>query len=615
METTAPPHPGERDSKISSKGKEASSRLPLTAPATSTIDEAIALHRRGEIPRAQTLYEAVLRSDPKHFDALHLLGVIALQQARTESAIRLIGQALESDPGQAIAWSNLGIAQFNTNRPEEALASYARSLQLQPDNVSAFNNQAIVLQSLGRHDEALASCDRALRLKPDYAAAMNTRANVLRALLRYPDALECHDAFLRLAPESPDAFSSRSAVLLDLGRAADALASCDRALQLCPTHADAFYNRGNALRALGRDHDALASYEEALRLRPDHTRALNNQGNALVSLNRHQEALACYEHIARLQPDNGTRHWNESLSRLALGDFELGWRKYEFRWEDSQYKKLKREFAQPLWRGEQPLHGKTILLHAEQGLGDTIQFCRYAGLVAARGATVLLEVPAPLTSLLARLDGVHRIYSRGEALPPFDYHCPLLSLPLAFHTDLHTIPAPPAYLAGAPDRILAWHARLGGKAQPRIGIAWSGSMNHRNDRNRSLPLARFARLLSTRAQFVSLQQELRESDRPALERHPEILHFGADLSDFEDTAALIASMDLVISVDTSVAHLAGAVGKPIWLLLPFSADWRWLLERSDSPWYPSARLFRQPAIGDWDSVIAAVAGEINRRFK
>ena len=259
-----------------------------------------------------------------------------------------------------------------------------------------------------------------------------------------------------------------------------------------------------------------------------------------------------------------------------------------------------------MWLGSQSLQDKTILLHAEQGLGDTIQFCRYASLVAKLGAKVILEVQRPLLGLLKNLDGVSQIIARGDALPEFDYQSPLLSLPLAFKTQLHTIPSALRYLAGDSEKVLAWQARLGEKTKPRVGLVWSGNLEHKNDHNRSLSLSQVLPYLPSSCQYICLQKELRNADQAILAQHPHIQFFGDALEDFTDTAALCDLMDVVISVDTSVAHLAAALGKPTWVLLPFSPDWRWLLDRKDSPWYPSAKLYRQERIGDWNGVLSRV---------
>jgi hypothetical protein len=289
------------------------------------------------------------------------------------------------------------------------------------------------------------------------------------------------------------------------------------------------------------------------------------------------------------------------------GDFKGGFEVYERRWDADQHRAFRRDFALPLWTGAEDVAGKTVLLHAEQGFGDTIQFSRYAPLLAARGARVVLEVQEPLRTLMASLSGVAQILSRGEALPDFDLHCPLLSLPRAFGTELRAIPNAVPYLAVAKDAVTRWGARLGASGRRKIGIAWSGRPTHKNDRNRSVTLADFLKIFAgTDAAIVSLQREVRDADAAMLRERADVIHFGENLRDFADTAALMENLDLVIAVDTSVVHLAGALGKPVWVLLPFMPDWRWLLDRDDSPWYPNARLFRQDESRAWDSVIASV---------
>jgi hypothetical protein len=299
---------------------------------------------------------------------------------------------------------------------------------------------------------------------------------------------------------------------------------------------------------------------------------------------------------------------------LRLGDFATGWREYEWRWEEKPWKGAKPRFARPEWLGAEPLAGKTLLLYNEQGLGDTLQFCRYAKRAAESGANVVLVVQPQLRSLLAGLEGTTRVLERRSELPAFDCHCPLPSAPLAFKTGLDTIPADIPYIRSDPALVGAWRERLGAKTRPRVGVAWSGNPGHLNDRNRSVALAQMLPLASEEGEWVSLQKDTRAADARVLASRSDIRHFGEALGDFADTAALVEHMDVVVTVDTSVAHLAGAMGKPTWILLPFNPDWRWLLDREDSPWYPTARLFRQPAIGDWASVIARVRDELARLF-
>lgn len=417
-------------------------------------------------------------------------------------------------------------------------------------------------------------------------------------------------ALLAAQPGYFDALHLLGVVYGMRGNPAQGLRYLDKAVHVNPGFPAAHWHRGIALQELGRLKEAAVSYDRALRLKPDYVEALVNRGFVLQELKRPEEALACYIRVIELRPDYASAHYNESLCRLQLGDFEKGWPKHEWRLQVEQLDRDRRSFAQPLWLGEEPLRGERILLHAEQGLGDTLQFCRYAKLVAAQGATVLMEVQPWLMSVLTRLEGVDRLIAYEDKLPEFDYHCPLLSLPLAFKTTLDTIPAQQPYLASDPEIVRLWRNRLGERKLPRVGLVWSGSTTHKNDRNRSIPLVDFSGLVSGQAQFVSLQKEVRAADQPLLTRRGDILHFGEGLRDFNDTAALIELMDVVITVDTAVAHLAGGMGKPVWILLPFNPDWRWLMERSDSPWYPSARLFRQPTRGDWKSVIPRVRGEL-----
>ena len=395
------------------------------------------------------------------------------------------------------------------------------------------------------------------------------------------------------------------------GCPSDALRLIDSALERDPQLAVGWVNRGVVLLMLGRPEDALASIDRALEINSDFTEALSTRGAALRDLRRPQEAIQCYQRARMLKPDLVQTYTDEGLCRLLIGDFAHGWRMYENRWKQIDFARDRRDYPQPRWLGQDDISERTILLWAEQGFGDTIQFCRYVNLLVQREAKVILEVHRPLKALLGRLAGSVEVFGWGEPLPPFDFHCPLMSLPLAFKTTLETIPADGPYLSADPQKVRDWSSRLGSANKRRVGLVWSGSPGHTNDAARSIPLAELLGSLGgVEASFVSLQKELRPHDQAVLAARPEILHFGESLRDFDDTAALIQAMDLVISVDTSVAHLAGALGKPVWILLPYVPDWRWLLDREDSPWYPTARLFRQPRLGDWECVLGEVAGAL-----
>jgi hypothetical protein len=440
------------------------------------------------------------------------------------------------------------------------------------------------------------------------------RGLALQTMRRFDEALAAYDCGLRLAPNDAELRNGRGVALLELRRPAEACEEFARALGADPDYLDALGNLGNALIKLNRPQEALAAYDRALKIVPHNAQLLTNRAVVLRRLDRPQEALMGAARALAEKPGFAQARFVASVARLTLGDFAAGWRGYEARWDVGALARQRRHFDAPLWLGEAPLAGKTILLYAEQGCGDAIQFVRYAPLVAARGATVVLEVCRELTQLCATLPGVATLVAHGDTPPPFDCHCPLLSLPLAFATDAATIPAAIPYLAPDADDVAAWRARLP-QGRPLIGLCWSGERLHDNDLNRSMALAMLAPLLDLPdVQFVSLQHDVRETDVPLLAQRTDIVPIGRQFTDFADTAAVIAALDLVISVDTAVAHLTGALGKPLLLLLPFAADFRWLRERVDSPWYPTARLFRQPRFGDWASVVEAVCEEVLNRF-
>jgi hypothetical protein len=388
----------------------------------------------------------------------------------------------------------------------------------------------------------------------------------------------------------------------------------NKAIELDEAPALAYNNRGFALMERKLFHQALLDYHQAIALSPSYAQAYFNRGFAFRSLNRLDLALIDYDKAIELTPDDSAVKLNKAIALLLKGEFSTGWPLYESRWGDAQAARLQsREWSAPLWLGDQPLEGKTILLYAEQGFGDTIQFSRYAKWVANRGAKVILEVQPALVKLLAPIEGVDQIATLGEALPHFDYRCPLLSLPLVFNTDLQTIPPGPTQLGIDQERTNQWQSILGEKRQPRIGLTWSGSPTHKNDRSRSVGLAKLLSFLPDNYEYISLQKEVNDRDRLFLSKSEKIQHFGEHLEDFSDTASLIQLIDVVISIDTSVAHLAATLQKPTWVLLAHSPDWRWLLDRKDSPWYPSVTLFRQEAVGDWNLVFNQITGALNAK--
>jgi tetratricopeptide (TPR) repeat protein len=508
-------------------------------------------------------------------------------------------------PDSAQAHYERGSALRDLKRLDEALAAFEKAIALNPGYAEAHNSRGIVLARLTRFEEALAAFNQAIALKPDYAGAYNNRAIVLQDLKRHAEALADFDKALALQPDNARLYNNRGDTLRDLNRPDDALASYDQAIALKPDYAEAHYNRGTMLQDLGRFDGALASFGQAIALKPDYAEAYNNRGVVLQDLKRLDEAVADYTKAISLLPDYAEVHCNLAYCLLQMGRFEQGWRLHEWRKRTAR-PVGNRSFAQPLWLGREDIANKTLFIHWEQGLGDTIQFCRYGKLLKARGARVVMSVQAPLYRLLGQMSADMLVIGPDAVPAAFDYHCPLLSLPLAAGTTLQNIPSEQSYIFADEQLRKAWAARLPPPTKPRIGVVWSGSAKHKNDRNRSIDLQSLAPLFSADVYWVSLQKELRDRDSAALRQFTQIACLGDELVDFADTAAVIELLDLVITVDTSVAHLAGAMGKPAWILLPFNSDWRWLSGRDDSPWYPTARLFRQDRPGSWQAVIASV---------
>ena len=574
-----------------------------------------ALRGQRKLKEAVASYERALALKPDYAEAHNNLGNAFKDQGKLADATASYGRALALKPDYAEAHNNLGNAFKDQGKLAEAAASYARALALKPDYAEAHNNLGNALRDQGKPGEAAASYGRALALKPDYADTHYNLANAFKDQGKLPEAVASYGRALALKPDFAEAHYNLGIALHDQGKLTEAVASYQRALALQPDSAAAHYNLGIALNDQGKPAEAVASYDRALALKPDYAEALNNRGVALHQLKRFPEELSCYARALALEPDSAQAHSNEGWCNLLLGDLDRGWEKQEWRWQTKELAHTRRGFTQPQWDGSREVAGKTILLHAEQGFGDTIQFCRYAPLLEEYGARVILEVQPPLRGLISTLSSAILVVSKGEALPAFDMHCPLLSLPRAFGTRLATIPAATPYLHPVAQTVDAWDRRLGPRHGPRIGLAWSGNQTHRNDRNRSIPLNVLVPILdSIDGTFVSVQRDLREADAALLQERRDILHFGQELKDFADTAALVSNLDLIVSVDTSVAHLAGALAKPVWVLLPYIPDWRWLLDREDSPWYPTARLFRQDETRAWDGVLARLKGALRDPF-
>ncbi len=558
-------------------------------PGEQEFQQGLLLHRQGQLDGARRLYMQALKRRPQHVGAVTLLGVLELQSNDPVRALEHADGAIRLEPRNAAAFLTQGTANLQLRRAEAAIASFDSAIALNPGDAQSHHHRGLALASLRRFDAAIASYERAIAADPAHAESHLHRGNALR----------------------------------EVGRKDAALASVEHAIAIRGDFALAYANRGNLLSEMGRPIEALASYERAILLQPDHAEAHCNRGILHSDLGQFDAALASFNQAIAIDPGYAQAYFSRSLVSLLRGDFQQGWADFEWRWvnEHSTTSMERRSFGKPRWLGDASLDGKTILLHSEQGLGDTIQFCRYATRVADLGACVIVEGPGALAQLLASVDGVAQVVVRGEPLPAFDFHCPLLSLPLAFGTTLDSIPARVPYLHCGPEKLREWRERLGPRSRPRVGLVWSSgtrpglpgfaAVNSR----RNVPLRKLAMLCHPDIDFYSLQiGQPAESELALLAAGhrdgPDIRDMAGAIHDFTDTAALITQLDLLISVDTSTAHLAGALGHPVWLMVRSDACWRWLLDRSDSPWYPSLRIYRQHSPGDWDGPLARLRTDL-----
>ena len=557
---------------------------------------------------AQTCCQRLLATDPNHAGALHLMGLIALHNNQYDHALEWIARAIAQAPG-AEYLASLGATLARQGRHDEALKAFDKAVQLAPDDAARWTELGDALLRVQRYDHALLAFQHVLKLDPRHQDAAYKSGVLLHNAGRFAEAVSCLDLCDELLPNHAPTLQARARALLALRKFEPALSDNLRANTLQPDNADTLNNIGACLQPLGREVEALTWFDGALKHLPNAIEILNNKANVLQELQRFDEALALYADLRSRRLNNATTDWNWALLKMLLGDFEAGWAGREARWSIPDRAPYP-NFSQPMWLGKDSIKGKTILLHVDEGLGDTIQFVRYVPMIASRGARVILAVERPIVSLLSGFPGVSQCLAFSDPLPAFDMHCPIGSLAMIFNTRLETIPAATSYLpAPRAMRLQAWNARLGSHDRLRVGLVWSGSRTHRNDHNRSMSFLTMSRILDIDATFVSLQKDVRDNDKAALAAS-NVIDWTAELSDFADTAALVTCLDLVITVDTSVAHLAGALGCPTWILLPWTPDYRWLLERDDSPWYPSVRLFRQSERRDYADVLEPVRVEL-----
>ncbi|GAB7524300.1 tetratricopeptide repeat protein [Paraburkholderia sp. 2C] len=580
-------------------------------PYPTALAFALEAHRADRLAEAQALYRETLASIPDHPEALHYYGVLQHQLGEHASAATLLDRALTLDASNAECWSNRGLVAAASGQPAFALQCYRNALQLKPAFADAHNNLAVALQAQGALEEAIEHYRLALAIDPTLVDVHVNLGSSLNKLDRHDDAYAQYQLALSLDPHSAQAHFNAGNAQQARGEFAAAAAHFRRAIAAAPAFADAHVNLGTALGKLGEYRDAEQHYRQGVALNGNATN-LVCLGASLGAQGRHDEEERCYRAALALEPGQPDAHQNLAWLYLKRGDYGQGWAEYARRWRASDYEAIAVADI-PEWRGE-PIDGKHILLVREQGFGDQFQFLRYACVLAERGAIVDVCVRAPLLDIAQRVPGVRRAWT-GTPGGDYDFWISLMSVPSVVGTEVQTIPAAVPYLFADPAKIAHWRARLDQTVgvQPKIGLVWAGSPTFGNDRYRSMPLAALAPLAElTGVAWLNLQKGAAQAQLAALPDAIRPLDFTAELNDFSDTAALIANLDLVITVDTAVAHLTGALGKPLWVMLPANSDWRWLEHRSDSPWYPTARLFRQTTLGDWTPVVQSMRDALVR---
>lgn len=586
------------------------------SPIEEQMKTALGYHQAGELEKAKALYAAVLNVEPNQPDALHLSGVIEYQSGHPEAAIHMIRTAIAMDPEQQAFYSNLGNALMAGDRLEEAVLCYQQAIGLDPDAAEAHFNLGNALFSLKGYHEAVACYQKALALTPCFPQARCNLGNALMAQGDVEGAAECYQKAISLKPDYTDAYLNLGRVYKEQGKWTNALSCYEQAARLEPDCADAHYNMGNLFHVQGRYEEAIAPYEQAIRIRPDYRDAHDNLGKTFRDEGMLDEAMSCYQRSLHLNPDNPETRFDVATLHLLQGNFDEGWPMYECRFQRENWQAVyPHRLKMPRWKGE-PFSGKRLLVHSEQGFGDSLQFVRYLPMVKQRGGEVIFETVGPLMDLFRHLEGVDRVIegpAPTDEASGCDSYVPLLSLPGIFETRLETIPSQVPYVFADARRVRDWEKRLPKKRGLRVGLVWAGKST---DRRRSCGLKELIPLLQVPGvDFIGLQKGSPAKEVLALPRARAFPNIGEDVEDFADTAAVIEHLELIISIDTSVAHLAGAMGKPVWVLLLRSPDWRWLMDRTDSPWYPTMRLFRQSRSGCWEDAVNSMAQALHEAVR
>jgi tetratricopeptide (TPR) repeat protein len=629
------PAPGRQTRHFPPPGKSAKIRAMTLA---DVFNLALQRHHAGDLAEAERLYRQVLAMQPDQPDALRLLGVVMCQTGRRPEALEVVRRAVALRPEAAEFHFDLAGVLRSMGQIGPAIAAYQRAVQLRPDFVEAFSllgetlkdagllDQAVVaagrvaelrpdlaethcnfghlLNETGQWDRAIVECNRSIQIRPDLAGAYNNLGIALNRIGDMTQSIAAYRKAIELEPNSAQFRSNLAITLCENRDLEEAMVQCRRAIELRPDDPVNYSNLGSIHGAMGDLDQAEAAYRHALKLRPDYLEVYCNLGHLFYFKGLWDQAEAVYHDVLARKPDHPQAHWSLALIYLSRGDYQRGWDHYEWRWRVKELRMRRRTDA-PRWDGGD-LNGRAILIHNEQGFGDTIQFIRYLPEVARRGGKIILACQRELFSLLETFPHIHQCVPNDQPVSGYEVLCPLLSLPGLFQTRVQSIPADVPYLRADPVRSQRWRERLADDGRLKVGLVWAGRPKHPNDRNRSIPLERLAPLAGApRARFISLQTG--QAAGQAKTAPMPLDDWTGELADFAETAALIDNLDLVISVDTAVIHLAGALGKRVWVLLPFIPDWRWMMEREDSPWYPTMRLFRQEHIGEWEMPIEQVA--------
>jgi tetratricopeptide (TPR) repeat protein len=560
-------------------------------------------------------YSKILQKDNHQIDALYNRGNAYKKIKKYQEAIKDYLMVLQIEPNNTKALLNLGNTYLALEDLEEAINAYDKILKLNPSYPEVVLGRANALILQKKYALAIDAYKAHIHLKPDEKESYYGLGNALKDTLKFEDAIYCYKKAIEIDPEYFDALTNLANTLRRVKRFDESALYYSRAVEANPNEPDAYSNLGNILHDLNRTDLAIDAYAQALVIAPNDVRANYNIGNIYKELNQFEEAIQQLDHVLTLNPDDEETLFAKGIMLLTLGKYREGFQLYEKRWERESLIEKPRDYPQPFWNGTQSLEGKTILIHIEQGLGDTIQFCRLLYQLENKGAKVVFEVQKPLIGLMNQVPGVSRVISYKTEFTEFDYYCPLLSLPHYLNLELDNIPLAHGYLNPLPEYLNKWQLRLGPKKKPRVGLICSGNKMHENDQNRSILLFEIIPYLPQEFEYITLQKEMRDVDRQLIEKYPLFKSYGDELDHFEDTAALCELMDIVISVDTSVAHLSGAIGKKTWLLIPFSPDWRWMLDRKDTPWYQSMTIYRQESMKNWAPVFAKVAIDLKKELK